>query len=318
MTDQNIDIWRLLIFPLAKLLCGLILGVFIANILESMKWSRFLARLSRPFASLAHFGPRTQTAFTLAFLSPHTTNAQLSEAYRAGAISQRELFLASLFASFPAYLAHLPTLFFLIFPVLGTATFTYVFLTFLAALFRTLSVLLIARKLLPATSSEAAETEASGHPSLREALRKAISRALARLPGLLFATVPVYLLVFYAQQQGIFESLRLWLAEQPFWITQLSPKACGIVVLQLIAELGLALGAAASLLSLGGIDREEVIVALLIGNILATPLRALRHQFPSYAGYFTPLLGLRLVFVNQSFRFFFMVLVTAGYLLYIR
>lgn len=317
MIDQNIDIWRLLIVPLAKLLFGLLVGVLLANILESMHWTRFLARLSRPFARLAHFGSKAQAAFTLAFFSPHATNASLSEAYKNGDIKRRELFLASLFVSFPAYLAHMPTLFFLIFPVLGSSTFTYVFLTFLAALFRTLVVLLIARKLLTA-SCDADEVLLRPPTSLREALRRALSRSLARLPRLLCATVPMYLLVFYAQEQGFFESFRLWLSEQSFWISQLSPKAAGIVVLQLAAELGLALGAAASLLSLGSISHEEVIVALLIGNILATPVRALRHQFPSHAGYFGPLLGLRLVLLSQCFRFFFMVLVTAGYLFCIR
>ncbi|MBQ7606693.1 MAG: hypothetical protein IJU76_01745 [Desulfovibrionaceae bacterium] len=317
MTEQ--EIWHILVSPLCKLLCGLTVGILIANLLEALHWSRFLASFSRPFARIAHFGHSAQTAFTLAFFSSHAANANLSQAYQKGLISRRELFLASLFTSFPAYLTHLPTLFFLIFPVLGFATLTYISLALLAALLRTLAVLVLARKLLPGSLGE---PEAQGCErktfSLRSVLSKVISRTLARLPGLLCATIPVYLLVFYAQEQGWFETLRLWLADQPFWIASLSPKAAGIVVLQLFAELGLALGAAASLLALSGISHEEVICALLIGNILSTPLRALRHQFPSYAGYFGPLLGMHLVLVNQSFRFFFMLLVTAGYLYWIR
>jgi len=43
-------------------------------------------------------------------------------------------------------------------------------------------------------------------------------------------------------------------------------------------------------------------MALLIGNLLATPMRAIRHQIPAYTAYFPTGLALRLVVINQGSR----------------
>ena len=69
----------------------------------------------------------------------------------------------------------------------------------------------------------------------------------------------------------------------------------------LFAGLGLVLGGAA------------VVLALMVGNILSTPMRAVRHQLPSYTGFFRPALALRLILANQGMRAASMVLVTLLY-----
>ena len=66
------------------------------------------------------------------------------------------------------------------------------------------------------------------------------------------------------------------------------PEALGIVLLSLAAEIGASLSAAGSALHMGGLTPPEVIIALLVGNILSTPMRTVRHQFPAYAGYYSP------------------------------
>jgi len=43
-------------------------------------------------------------------------------------------------------------------------------------------------------------------------------------------------------------------------------------------------------------------VALLIGNILAFPVRALRHQLPRYIGIFSPKMGTQILLMGQGFR----------------
>ncbi|MCL2123754.1 MAG: hypothetical protein FWH34_06645, partial [Desulfovibrionaceae bacterium] len=82
----------------------------------------------------------------------------------------------------------------------------------------------------------------------------------------------------------------------------LKPQALGIIVLHLAAEMGAALSAAGSVFNAGGLTASEVVLALLVGNIVSTPMRAIRHQLPSYAGFFTPVLALELVLVNQTLR----------------
>jgi hypothetical protein len=40
----------------------------------------------------------------------------------------------------------------------------------------------------------------------------------------------------------------------------------------------------------------------LIGNVLAFPIRALRHQLPRYIGIFSPKMGTQLLLMGQGFR----------------
>ena len=79
------------------------------------------------------------------------------------------------------------------------------------------------------------------------------------------------------------------------------------------AELGAALGAAGSVLQTGALSPRDVVLALMVGNILSTPMRAVRHQLPSYTGFFRPALALRLILANQGLRAASMVLVTLLY-----
>ena len=131
-------------------------------------------------------------------------------------------------------------------------------------------------------------------------------------------TVPVYILMYALQRLGAFAALEAWLAGHMDWLSFLKPQAVGIIVLHFAAELGAALGAAGSLLEAGGLDARDVVLALLAGNILSTPVRAIRHQFPSYAGFFRPAEALRLILANQTLRAASMALMTWAYYLWTR
>jgi hypothetical protein len=74
-----------------------------------------------------------------------------------------------------------------------------------------------------------------------------------------------------------------------------------------------ALAAAGSLLDAGSISNRDLVLALLVGNVLSSPMRAIRHQFPYYAGIFSPRLALELIFYSQTFRAMAMIIVGAGY-----
>ena len=38
----------------------------------------------------------------------------------------------------------------------------------------------------------------------------------------------------------------------------------------------------------------------MVGNILSTPMRAIRHQLPAYAGFYRPALALRLILPTRA------------------
>jgi hypothetical protein len=138
--------------------------------------------------------------------------------------------------------------------------------------------------------------------NLRESLQKAWDRFCRRLPRLVYVTIPVYILMYLLQKYGCFGAVQNWLAEHADWLSFLKPQALGIIVLHLAAEMGAALSAAGSVFNAGGLNSSEVVLALLMGNIVSTPMRAIRHQLPSYAGFFKPVLALELVLVNQALR----------------
>lgn len=326
-----------LFLPLLRLLCGLLCGLFVANLLEALHWTRPIARVALPFARAAHLGETSAASFPISFISSASANALLGEAYTGGRLSRRELMLANLFNSLPAYLLHTPTIFLLTWPVLGTPALTYVGLTLAAAALRTGLTLAAARRILPAGGDPApacapdTETapEQEGEPAARnrkhaarqketggpfvQALRIAGRRFLRRVPKLVAITVPVYILVYCLHTWGAFDAVQAWLGAHAGCLAFLRPEALGIVALHMVAELGAALGSAGSALYNGGLSAHEVVLALLAGNILSTPVRALRHQLPSYAAYYAPRTALLLICASQGLRAASMTLVAVAY-----
>ena len=54
-------------------------------------------------------------------------------------------------------------------------------------------------------------------------------------------------------------------------------------------------------------------MALVLGNIVATPIRALRHQLPTHVGIFSPKLGTELLLLSQGLRLLSLLLVAVPY-----
>ena len=138
-----------LALPLLRLSTTMCIGLLVASLLESLHWTRCIARLASPLARLGHLSELSAASFALAFFSPAASNSLLAEAYAKGEISRREVILANLFNSSPAFLVHLPTLFSLVFAFLGPRAFVYVGLCFTAAMLRTLATVAAGRSLLP-------------------------------------------------------------------------------------------------------------------------------------------------------------------------
>jgi hypothetical protein len=303
-----------LILPLARLLLTMSLALFAAHLLEALHWTRLMAGLASPLARLGRLNETAAASFSLAFFSPSAANALLAEAHARGALSRKEVILANLFNSSPSYLVHLPSICSLLFAFLGAQALVYVGLTFLAALLRTAGTLAAARLLLPPRAGKPPAEAVRASASRRERLSRTLRRFRLRLRRLVAFTLPVYCAVFAVQQAGWFGAVGGFLQENASLLAFLDPKALGIVALGLTGEISLALSAAAPLLDSGSLRPSEAILALLLGNILSSPMRAIRHQFPAYAGYFRPGLAAILVGVSQTCRALSLSLATALYL----
>jgi len=93
----------------------------------------------------------------------------------------------------------------------------------------------------------------------------------------------------------------------------ISPECTGVLLLCLAAEITAAMAAAGALLTEGTLQVKDIVLVLLAGNILSSPMRAVRHQFAMYMGIFPSRLAMALIFCNQSVRAVSLILLTILY-----
>ena len=309
-------LWDQLGWPLLRLLLFISIGLLVANFIEALNWTRKMAVLARPLTRFGHLSPITGASFSMAFFSGVAANTMLAEAYEKEEISKKELVLANLFNSLPTYFLHLPTTFFITAPLIKGAAVIYIGLTFGAAILRTLAITVLSHFLLPASTAHLQMEQKQSKPtSLQEAWRRTRKRFQRRIKKIAKFTVPIYILFFFLARAGLFSLLEDFMAAHLSFLSWLSPKALSIIALQVAAEFTAGLAAAGALLQDGSMDYNQVVLALLVGNVLSSPIRAARHQFPYYAGIFKPRLALQLIIFSQSFRTISIALVALLYYL---
>lgn len=302
------------VVPILRITFFISLGLFVANFIESLNWTHRLAALARPLIKLGNLSSVTGASFSVAFFSGVSANTMLSEAFDKGQMTKKELILANLFNSLPRFFLHLPTVFFLTAPLIKFGAILYVGLTFCAATLQTLLVVLAGKMLLPVQQSMIVEVpEPPAKSNIKDAVSKSIKRLKKRIFKILRFMVPIYLLFFILNRFGLFEQLETFLVSSGWFLSWLNPQALGIVVLHVTTELSAGLAAASVLLAENSLTYKEVVLALLVGNILSTPIRAIRHQYPYYSGIYSPQLALELVGISQIARAGCVILITIVY-----
>ncbi len=314
--DTLISLWHDLIWPLCRMLGLISIGLFVANLIESLNWTSKIATLARPLLRLGNLSDISSASFTMALFSGISANTMLAEAYENKKISKKELILANLFNSLPTYFLHLPTVSFIAVPMIKGAAFIYVGITLGAALLRTLFILLISRFILPRPERQdgiQVEGPKGAEGGWNAIFTKSWVRFKKRIRTIIRFTIPIYILIFWLHKAGIFTSMEKMMATSFSFLSWLSPEAMGIITLQVAAEFTAGLAAAGALLQAGSMSHREIILALLVGNILSSPIRAIRHQFPYYAGIFKPKVAAELIFYNQIFRIGSLIIMGALY-----
>lgn len=310
-----VALWHGLGWPLIRLVVSVSMGLLFANFIEALNWTRGLALLAKPLIRIGHLSETAGASFSMAFFSGVGSNTILAEAYDQGRLTKQELVLANLFNSLPNYFIHLPTVFFLTAPLIKMAAFLYVGLTLLAALLRTVLVLAAGRLLLARRGAGDVDAVLAAHRpvTMRQALDKAWQRFRRRIRKIILFTVPIYTLIFFMHRLGLFHRLEHVMTEHLSLLAWLDPRSFGIVVAQVAAEFAAGLATAGALLATGTLGARQVVLALLVGNVLASPVRTFRHQYPYYAGIFSPRLAAELVFCSQAFRIGSIIVVGIAY-----
>jgi hypothetical protein len=339
-------LWSGLFWPLIRLTFYISVALMVGILIESLRWTRYAAKLADPLARRARLKDISAASFTMAFFSGITANTMLADAHEKGELSDRELILSNLFNSLPTYFLHLPTIFFIASPFIGSAAYTYVGLTALASVLRTMGIVFAGKFLLPplppgCLPCRLAEIEGENRhrvkitwrrlrrrpgpvvlivrrrlaANLARALGQAWKRFIRRLPKILYVTCPIYTLFFVLKQLGLFSWLQSALAGGVPLFTFLPPEALSIVAFHMAAEFTAGLAVASALIADTSLTQVQVILALMLGNVLSSPVRAFRHQFPYYAGIFRPRMAFKLILYNQVSRSLAIALVGTAYAL---
>jgi len=311
-------LWSGLFWPLIRLTFFISVGLLVGNLIESLQWTRHAAKLAAPLARRAHLKDVSAAAFSMAFFSGIAANTMLAEAHDKGDISDRELILSNLFNSLPTYFLHLPTIFFIAAPFIGSAAAVYVGLTAAAAVLRTVVITVSGSYLLPPIPEGCIPCRLDEMDEKRDrtsAFVKVWKRFLKRLPKIVYITAPIYTLFFFLKQFGLFDWLEGLLSGQAGFFSFLPPEALSIVAFHMASEFTAGLAVASALITDSSLTQSQVVLALLLGNLLSTPVRAFRHQFPYYAGIFKPRMAMQLMVHNQLLRTVSIVVVGAIYAL---
>ncbi|WDP84248.1 MAG: nucleoside recognition protein [Desulfobacter sp.] len=296
-----------LLFPLTRLILFICLGLMAGQAIEILGWTREVAVLARPFFKFSNMGIYCSAAFTTAFLSGASANAMLLDFYEEKKISKIQLFLSNYLNQFPAFFLHLPTTMFIVLPLTGRAGGLYFLLTFLATLLRTLIFLLFGHFYLSPRTAAAGDSPGEGqakqgrHADPRTVIAKIRQKLPGRVVKILIWVLPIYTIVFVFHMAGVFNALNQALSAH-ISIEFMPVESLSVVILSFAAEFTSGFAAAGALLDAGVLTVKQTVLALLMGNILAFPIRALRHQLPRYMGIFSPKMGLQLLLSGQFFR----------------
>ncbi len=289
--------------PLLRLIAIMAATLYLTAVIEAKGWSRMVAALSRPLVRLGNLSDWSATAFTTAFLSGIAANTMLWNAYKEGKISKKEMFLSALLnVGLPSYFLHLPVTFAIIVPLAQEAGLLYMAVTFLAAIIRTVIVIIAGRVMLKGPAhhamDEQSDQQEKGRAGIMELFKKYLTK---RLSYIVLYTVPIYMLVVLLRLHGFFEMLQ-HTAAHLLKTNAIPVEGISVVVFSIVAEFSAGAAAAGAMLQEGVLTVKQTVLALVLGNIIATPIRALRHQLPRYLGIYTPSMGLALLLIGQALR----------------
>ena len=315
---------RKLGIPLFRLLLFISIGLLAGQLIENLGWTKQVAILARPFFRFSNLGNRCSAAFTTAFISGAAANAMLLDFYEDTKISTIQLFLSNYINQFPAFFLHLPTTVFIVLPLTGFAGALYFIITFLATFFRTICFLIFGKLYLSrhqdvdkenvniVTPLEKNKIGKENKKDMGVIIKKIKSKLPGRIINIIIWVLPIYTIVFILNINGGFDYLNKSLAGA-VTLRIMPVESLSVVILSFAAEFTSGFAAAGALMDAGVITIKQTVIALLLGNILAFPIRALRHQLPRYMGIFSPKMGLQLLLSGQLFRVLSIILVGTLY-----
>lgn len=279
-----------------------ILGVVLAQLFVELHWLDKLSWLARPLTRFGHLHPECAGTFIVAIISPTAGHSMLARYLAEKRISRSELIIAAIVNALPGYIAQGRSVLPVTVPLIGVFGLLYYGLVLLADLVKSLLLLAVGCAILPKRELKDSGTQApSGvqRPDLRQAFRNALRSAGNAIPKILLTMIPVTFGVFVLINLGIFEYSAKHLGVVAHYFP-IRLESLPIVATRLVSPIG-AYTMAGGLLAKGVLEGKDIVMALLVGTLLAT-VPNVRYLAPYYFGIFGPAIGTQLVIVSTLLR----------------
>ncbi len=236
-----------------------------------------LAKFLEPLLKRAGISEIAAVSVAVCFLSPTASYSMLSQSWREGKISNREVIAISFLNSFPSVFSHLYAFFLpFVIPVLGFAGIIYTATRFVVAIVKSCIGLILARKWKSSSHAERISVE-SFSPTLN----------LIRV-GVVMAVT--YFLASLAFQHGVFDVL-----SDAAHFMPLPPNSVAIAAVEFFNV------RAAVVLAAGFIDEglhwKWAVVGLILGNVISFSARSIKHSLPMHIALFGKF-GTKIVALN--------------------
>ncbi len=265
---------------LKRSVSGLLIGIFIAELLIEKGIVEKVSFIGKPFVKLSNLPAECALTFATAFLNTRAANAMLVDFYREGKIGKRELYIASLMNAFPAMVRHWNSLIPVLLATLGRLGLLYFGILVFIGLIQT-TVFAVAGKILIKNP--------------RNALAKTKKTSTPILKTMIIVTYITALLIAVGFFNHLSDLVRSFAESLPFSPEELS------VALSAMASSIAAYTLGANLLKAGLISEKALIRALLLGSIFAN-ITFLRVLIPYYVGLYGPKDGTKLMLISMTTR----------------
>ncbi len=237
---------------------------------------RFSKRIE-PFLSKAGLSELAAISAATCFVSPTAGYSMISQAWREGKLTEKDVIAISFLNSFPSVFSHLYAFFIpFVIPVLGFAGIVYTATRFGVAAIKSLIGYVMAIRWRSDTKVE--EVKVKPFSPSENLIRVGVIMAIT------------YFLVSLASQYGVFNVLSKSAYFVPF-----PPNAIAISVVEFF-NVRAAVVMAAGLISTG-LSWKWAVIGLILGNVISFSARSIKHSLPMHLSLFGKF-GVKIVILN--------------------
>lgn len=279
---------------LIKVLPPIVIGTIVMAILVEMGWVNKFGFLASPLMHFGHLRKEIGISFLTSFGSSAAGNSMIAKLHYDEQIDKKETIIATMVNSFPSSIVLSRDLLPVVVTLLGTTGLIYLGIVVLIGFIKTLIALLAARLLLTPKDSGELHANIKKKP-LKEATALAMKRSKKPVTRIIVTTTLISIAIFQLMETGIFDIIAD-IMKNSFLVNYVPPQGLPIIAGWFASNIA-AYTIAGNLLSAGMLSTRDIILALLVGRVLASIPR-IKSMLPYYAGIFKPELGIKIMTVS--------------------